>query len=85
MFAALGLYHAGRLSSYALIGWLVGWIGSIPGWELAGRDVRGGLSLAAGAVLLAAAIGLPLLPRVAKGWPVVRITSYNVCYTKLLR
>lgn len=71
MFGALGLYHAGRLSAYALIGLLVGLLGRLPGWELAGRDVRGALSLLAAAVLLASAIGLPLLPRVANRWPVV--------------
>jgi uncharacterized protein len=66
--APLALYHAGRLSSYAVLGAAAGLLGAIPALAAAGRSARGALSLAAAAVLLASAVGLPFLPRATRRW-----------------
>jgi sulfite exporter TauE/SafE len=57
----LGLYHAGRLSSYMVIGALFGFIGSTTVWMGPRAVFQGGLSIVAGALM--ALLGLGLL-----GW-----------------
>jgi sulfite exporter TauE/SafE len=68
MVGPLALYHSGRLTSYAVIGFVVGLAGDLPVWNLAEQNVRGGLSLVAAIVLLISAVGIPLLPRVVHRW-----------------
>lgn len=58
------VYHAGRLTSYAIIGALVAAVVSMPGVNLDGTRWRAWFSLFAALVLLASAFGIPLLPRI---------------------
>ncbi|MEW6743715.1 MAG: sulfite exporter TauE/SafE family protein [Planctomycetota bacterium] len=59
MVRALAVYHAGRLSSYVALGALLGLLSSATGLASNARPLQAGLSLAAGAVMLA--LGFELL------------------------
>ena len=69
----LSLYHAGRLTSYALLGALVGWLGESAGVLSFGNRVGGALSMVAGLVLLVFVAGLlgwvPLLSSLERHLP----------------
>jgi sulfite exporter TauE/SafE len=55
---ALSLYHAGRLTSYAILGALFGWLGESAGLDSLNSRVGGTLSIAAGLLLLIFVAGL---------------------------
>ena len=55
---ALLTYQAGRVTTYALIGALFGLLGSTLGWSRYGNAAQGGISLFAGALMVALALGL---------------------------
>ena len=55
---ALLTYQAGRIVTYSLLGALSGLLGSSLGWSRFGNAAQGGISLFAGALMVALALGL---------------------------
>lgn len=58
LLAALLTYQTGRIATYSVLGALFGLLGSSLGWSRYGNAAQGGISLFAGALMVALALGL---------------------------